>query len=270
MFNNKDSTVFKRNYVPQADGLALVSIGGITVTVVDDPFWRRFAQQWEPDTERIYQSVIKPDAVVLDIGAWIGPTLLFALACGAQEIYAVEPNPDSFQKLSRLIRLNPQLADRVTLINSAISAHSGSVTMGLAAGDEDTSMFGICRQGHNQRTQEVAATTLDGLINDHGLDQINLIKIDIEGAEAMLCNDLEILSRRQQLCIHLSVHVPFFASNADKPAFADSLKNFLIYDDRGEKLQHQQLKQRLLCEAIHPPWGTRHGNFFELLLLTNE
>jgi hypothetical protein len=139
--------------------------------------------------------------------------------------------------------------------------------MGLAAGEEDTSMFGIRRQGHQDRNVQVSATPLHQLMKDYELGEIDLIKIDIEGAEVMLSKDLEILSRRQQPCIHLSIHVPFFPQTGDKPAFAKSLEDFVVYDDRGDLLEHGQLRNRILCETMHPAWGTQHGNFFELLLL---
>ena len=268
MFFNSDFTIFNRKYVPKANGQARVSIGELSVTVIDDPFWQKFAQGWEPDTLRIYQSCLKQGATVVDIGAWIGPTLLFALACGAEHIYAIEPNPASFEKLKSLVDLNPRLADRITLINKAVSEQTGMVNMALAVNEEDTSMFGI-RTGEPQgRNVEVESSPLIELIDAHEIDKFDLIKIDIEGAEVMLHRDLEILSRRQCQCIHLSVHVPFFHERSDIQAFAGSLKNYTVYDDRGDLLQFEEVKFRLLSESSHPPWGTRHGNFFELLLHT--
>ena len=268
MFNNSNITLFNRKYVQQADGFARISMGEITVTVHDDPFWQKFAQRWEPETERIYQSCVRPGSTVLDIGAWIGPTLLFALACGAKTIYAIEPNPGSYQYLKSLLELNPNIADGITLINKAVSAQTGILNMGLPKDEEDTSMFGIQARSSPSQNLQIPATTLGRLIQDYDLNAIDLIKIDIEGTEVLLYEDLQALSHGQQPLIHLSVHVPFFPENADKHAFTHSLKNFTVFDDRGEPLSHEELVNRITTESLYPEWGTKHGNFFELVLVT--
>ena len=269
MFDNNNITLLNREYVCTANGFAQVSIGDITITVEDDPFWQKFAKGWEPETERIYQAYVKPGSTVLDIGAWIGPTILYSLACGAEIIYAIEPNPQSYTILKHMIKLNPQIKNRVTLINKAVSSQSGSLNMGMAKDEDDTSMFGI--QSHDSDFQgvQIEATTLRKLIQQHQLNNIDLIKIDIEGAEVLLHQDLQALSQQQQT-IHLSIHVPFFPQTADKVAFANALKNFTVYDDRGETLSHDNLTDRLMTESSHPDWGTKHGNFFELLLLSKH
>ena len=255
-------TLFNRDYAPQENNLAIVTIGNINVIVPDHPFWAKFAQGWEPDTERIYQSSIQEGSTVLDIGAWIGPTLLFSLACGAEKIIALEPNPHSFLPLTQIIKLNPKLDEKVNLLNQAISDKPGSLKMGLAQGESDTSTFGI--QGDEI---EIQTTTIDTLINQYNLKKIDLIKIDIEGAEVLLSGDLKRLSKKPGQKIHLSIHIPFFPESADKRSFAQAFKNFTVFDDRGDQLSHQILEQRLLTEQTHPDWGTKHGNFFEVLLI---
>ena len=259
---DKDITILKRNYIPFADGLGAVSIGSVELVVVDHWFWPRFAQGWEPDTQRIYQGAIKPGATVLDVGAWIGPTLLFALASGAEKIIAVEPNPDSFSMLQKIIELNPGIEQAITLVNLAVSSKPGVLKMGLSKGESDSSMFGMQNQGI-----EIQTTTLRQLIRDHNLDSMDLVKIDIEGAEALLTDDLIMLSRLRQQLVHLSIHVPFFPDGTDLTAFCDAFKDFDIYDDRGEVLTHAELIKRLLSKKTQPLWGTKHGNFFELLLM---
>lgn len=261
VFDN-NITLFNRDYKPQENDLATVTIDDLKISVPDHPFWAKFAQGWEPDTERIYQSSIKAGSTVLDIGAWIGPTVLFSLACGADKIIALEPNPMSFLSLKQIIELNPQLNEKATLLNQAISDKSGSLKMGLAEGESDTSTFGI--QGDQI---EIQSTTINTLIDQYDLEKIDLIKIDIEGAEVLLSDDLKRLSQKPGQKIHLSIHLPFFPKSADKRCFAQAFKNFTIFDDRGEQLSHQILEHRLLTEQTHPDWGTKHGNFFEIFLI---
>lgn len=251
-----------RQYDLLNEELGKVSIDDLELVVPNHPFWRKFADGWEPDTERIFRSLLGPGSVVLDIGAWIGPTIIFALSTGASKIIALEPNPNSYRRLKKIIELNPSITERVTLVNRALHTTPGKLKMGLATGETDTSMFGIAGSEY-----EVDTISLGALLQEHQLENIDLVKIDIEGAEAFLHEELEQLSQQTGQAVHLSVHVPFFPEEIDKNQFADSFSNYKIYDDRGEKLSTQLLRHRLLSKESHPQWGTQHGNFFELLLV---
>lgn len=254
-----------RKIEPIGQGVARVSMDNFEILVPEHPFWSRFAQGWEPDTERIYREFLKQGSVVLDIGAWIGPTLVFALYCGATKIIALEPNPDSYSSLQQLVALNPDIADRIALLNRALHPNSGRLKMGLPENESDTSTFGIGGEG-----LEVDTITFDWLMREYALDKVDLIKIDIEGAEALLANELEQLSHRTGQVIHLSIHVPLFPEAANKHLFAGCFSRFKIFDDRGERLSHAVLQQRILASEQYPEWGTQHGNYFELLLIAGE
>ena len=252
----------ERYYEPLDEEIARVSIGDLEILVPEHPFWARFAKGWEPDTERIYRENVKQGSVILDVGAWIGPTLIFGLYCGASSIVALEPNPTSFARLQKLVALNPDFNARITLINRALHSRPGKLDMGQIRGEEDTSMFSISGNG-----VEVETISLFSLIDDYRLDQIDLIKIDIEGAEALLLDELQALSDRAGQVIHLSVHVPMFPETSDIERMARVLSAFSVTDDRGDRLQPEELHARLTTKERFPEWGTQHGNFFELLLV---
>jgi FkbM family methyltransferase len=254
-----------RKYEPLGQGISKVSMDAFEILVPEHPFWSRFAQGWEPDTERIYRKTIKEGSVVLDIGAWIGPTLVFALYCGATKVIALEPNPNSFSRLERLIALNPDIADRVTLIDRALHPTPGKLKMGLPENESDTSTFGIGGEG-----VEAETISFNSLMRKYAPGNVDLVKIDIEGAEALLAAELRQLSRRTGQVVHLSVHVPLFPETADKELFANSFSGYDIFDDRGERLSQSVLQQRVLTIESHPEWGTQHGNFFELLLIARN
>ena len=252
----------RRQYQTLDNQTGEVSLDGSTFRVPHDSFWPRFARGWEPESARLYESTVAPGSVVLDIGAWIGPTILFALARGAERIIALEPNPESFSALERLLSLNPELASRVTLVNAALSNSPGNLSMGMPMDDDDSSRFGLGGKGI-----EVRSVTLPQLMGEVSVTAPDLVKIDIEGAEALLARDLESLSRRRGQVVHLSVHVPLFPLDVDRDLFASSLAGFIAYDDRGEALSTEELRRRITSEDSHPFWGTRHGNYFELILI---
>ncbi len=268
--------MFKRAYIQHDNHSGTVTLDDIQMRVVHHDFWYKFAQGWEPDTERIYREYVQSGATVLDIGAWIGSTIIFALACGAQKIIAFEPNPDSFAVLQRLIERNPQYAARVTLVNQAVGASVGRLSMGLAYGENDTSTSGIVGDDFTVET-----TTIPLIRSQYNLSEIDLIKIDIEGAELYLADALAELggaavgsAGHNGQVVHLSVHVPFFPQHGDSEGdvkkFIAAMAGFAIADDRGAFLSQDEFAARILSTQKHPPWGTQHGNFFEVVLVGNS
>ena len=253
---------FVRRYDQLNESVGFVTVNEFRIQVPHNPFWKKFACGWEPETERIYQRFVLPGSTVLDIGAWIGPTILFALACGAGRIVALEPNPGSFRAIESIIKDNPILASRIELIGKAVSDKSGIVSMGLPPGEMDTSTSSLSGNDF-----EAKAVSLVELQEKFDAGNISLIKIDIEGAEAMLGDGLSLLAARKYQAIHLSLHVPCFPAGTDTNHFIRSLSGFDIFDDRGTYLSHKALSERINTTNSHPEWGTRHGNYFEVLLL---
>ena len=251
----------RRSCLKLKNGNMKVIVGEIEAIVPENDFWETFARGWEPDTERIYRTHVMPGATVLDVGAWIGPTLLFALACGANRVIALEPNPQSHAAILRILALNPRLAESVTLLNRAAGPENGLMVMGLPAGENDTSTWGIGGEGPG-----IPTTTISRLYRVFELERVELIKIDIEGAEALLAEDFRWLSQQPGQVIHLSLHVPLFPESTDIFEFADAFRGYHIQDDRGHPLSQDEFTQRLSSSSENPEWGTRHGNFFEVLL----
>ncbi len=70
---------------------------------------------FELSTVRAYQRILRPGAIVLDIGANIGAhTLHLARAVGTEgKVWAIEPTDYAMGKLKTNIALNPELAPRI-------------------------------------------------------------------------------------------------------------------------------------------------------------
>jgi FkbM family methyltransferase len=88
--------------------------------------------------------------------------------------YAVEANPTLFE----LIKPHPQLA----VYNLAIAGTPGRIPLHLSTNPEASSILAVPAGGRRQSV-EVDAIRLDGFLQMAGLNHVDLIKCDIEGAE---------------------------------------------------------------------------------------
>jgi FkbM family methyltransferase len=111
--------------------------------------------------------------VAFDVGAHWGETTLKLLqAFPGVEVYSFEPLPESFATLAQVTA-----GSSVHAVNAAVSDKSGTLTI---ARDEVTSRAGV--DGSGERL-EVRAVTVDEQVREHGVERIDLLKIDVEGHE---------------------------------------------------------------------------------------
>lgn len=110
--------------------------------------------------------------LIVDAGANVGYSSAFFLTRFPEaRIIALEPDPDNYETAKR--NLSPW-GDRVTLLQAALWSAPGTVSL-----CEGTDGWGRqVSQGDGVR-----AVTMPSLIEDYGLDSIDLLKVDIEGAE---------------------------------------------------------------------------------------
>lgn len=106
----------------------IIEYNEISFSVKKHAFWNTFDDEWELDTKRLYEQYATPDKKILDIGAWIGPTVLIGYANNAKHIYAIEADPRS----AHILKVNCHTSlidDRVTIINRCIYHTSYEIQM---------------------------------------------------------------------------------------------------------------------------------------------
>lgn len=123
---------------------------------------------------------LRAPEVVVDLGAHIGATVLFfAMRFPRARIVAVEPDPVNFAKLRRNVGSMLQ----VTLVNTAVTERNGTITL-YSAGRLDGWKSASTRPATRwQQPVDVPSTRLDDLLADARITDVDLLKIDIEGAE---------------------------------------------------------------------------------------
>jgi FkbM family methyltransferase len=124
-----------------------------------------------------------PDgATVIDLGANIGAFAIYAATTARDAIvYAYEPMAEFFRLLQHNVGLNG-LASRVTCVNAAAAA--GQASRALIVEPEGRLFPALAEPGLvGDPGALVPCTTLANVITTHGLDRVDLLKIDCEGAE---------------------------------------------------------------------------------------
>ena len=130
-------------------------------------------------------SRIVPGFVFLDIGANVGgySMAMAALAGPGARILAVEPQPRIFERLVFNIRQNP--FGTVKAVDCAVADRNGEVTLFIDPRNQGESSVKIV--GSTGQSQlKVPARTLFDLVTQQGVDHVDAIKIDVEGAEDLI------------------------------------------------------------------------------------
>ena len=148
---------------------------------------------YEPETMAAIRRLVQPGMTALDIGAHTGfVTLLLASRVGKTgRVFGFEPVPENFRLLEKNVRSNP--LPQVRLVQLALSDQGGAATLtrnpvndgGHSIGDQHQNPDFAGRDLEQLQVQ-VPTQTLDGWLADQGIDRVDFIKIDVEGAEGLV------------------------------------------------------------------------------------
>ncbi len=126
--------------------------------------------------------------VLIDVGAFVGSYTLIGCREGATVI-AIEPEPSNFEILLRNVKENS--CANVKVLNVAAGASSGRVAI-----------YGSSMLASIKREEKVVSYVdvrpLDEIIDEAGLDRIDVLKIDVEGAEVDVLRGAENTLRRSR------------------------------------------------------------------------
>jgi len=156
-------------------------------------FWAAISgENYEPELKAFLHK-LAPGSVVVDLGANIGAyTLRAARAIGAESlVFAVEPIPSIFQNLLENISINR--FSNVVALNSAAGEASGVARLNLGASGYNASSIVRPESGESI---EVDVISMDDILEKYDVKRLDLVKMDIEGAEAMAIRGMRSSLRR--------------------------------------------------------------------------
>lgn len=136
----------------------------------------------------LFKSALRPGMNVLDIGANIGYYSLIAAKAGCI-VYAFEPDPRNLEYLRRNLIAN-RVAGSVTVVNKPVSDQVGSEVFYQHPSLLESSLYSDLAFG---AATSMPTTTIDDYFPDN---VVNVIKLDIEGAEIRALRGMERLLAR--------------------------------------------------------------------------
>lgn len=213
-------------------------------------FWK--FKSWEKNTYKIFDKFLDSDHSYIDIGAWIGPTILYGAQI-AKKVYAVEPDPVAFKELEKNVSLNPELKEKIILHKKCLNSTPGKVKFGnMVRGGNTTSSLLFA---DSKTSWIVDGITFNEFIKENTIHDCNFIKMDIEGGEAIVLPTMKEYLEKNKPVLYLSMHPPFFQSPTEDITKIFNILSVYknIFLDTGEKIKLNDLltKHRLTkCYAV--------------------
>lgn len=171
---------------------------------------------------------------ILDLGANVGFSSAWLLsAFSGARVVAVEPFAPNFAALE--INMAPY-GQRAHTLHGAVWSHCGRLRMHA---DDASGWAKQVEQTEDDRQGEIQAWDVPALMEIGGMETVDLLKVDIEGAEAAVFNDAarQWLQRVRNICIELH-------GRECSAAFFRSLEGFDYDLTRSEELT--------ICRNLRP------------------
>jgi FkbM family methyltransferase len=208
--------------------------------------------------DRLVCAALPPDGVFVDVGANVGIHTLAAarqLAAGGGAVLAFEPHPANYGSLVRNLENNGL---RHVIAENLGLADAPAVLTGTASAGEGN--WSLASQGEYQF--EVELVRLDDYLTDHPLPRLDVMKIDVEGAEVRVLRGGRATIRRFHPLIVFEVCPAWLGRMQSSPA-----ELFAELHAQGYTVHHlpgRAWGRRLQVSDLA---GMRPGDFVNLVAL---
>lgn len=224
--------------------------------------WRfEVLMRWtERESVKSCRRLIRPGMTVADVGAHIGyyTRLLSELVGPSGRVFAFEPEPENHAVLVANLAANRYR--NVEASDAAVSDRVGTATLHLSPGSSNHSLLSGYTQAQGAR--EVRTVTLDSFLSDRGVERLDFVKIDVEGAEPLvLAGMLRTISRSPALSMLVECNPQALAcAGASPDDLLDSLRrmHFTVESVAPDATSAVDNTVNLLCSSEVEPGPRGH------------
>lgn len=199
---------------------------------------------YEEDSSFMFREFIDPGSNVIDIGAHIGfYSLIAAEKVGPSgRVFAFEPEIENYKWLKKNVDLNGY--QNVKIVTKAVTEKSGSINLWIGNSSGSHSIYQNFSEtkgnNSNQNTQIVDTVSIDDFLESQGWPNIQVIKMDVEGAEKLAFEGMQELFKRQE---HLKIIFEYNRLTFEENGI-DSMAFFKILLDNNFTLFHVSKKNK--------------------------
>lgn len=165
-------------------------------------------EEVEREELAFYRATVRSGMTVVDVGANVGTlTLLFAELAAPGGVHAFEPGVATFAKLEAALAeagTANVIANRWALAGRPgplrLNSYDGPFHPFSTLADRPLAAYGV--DAGPARQEDVEATTLDAYCEEKGIATVDLLKIDVEGAELQVLQGAErMLGEKRIGCV---------------------------------------------------------------------
>lgn len=200
---------------------------------------------FEPTLSDVVCKIVMPGDTCLDVGANAGYfTLLMAERVGsAGKVIAIEAAPGNVTQLKRNVALN-NFADRVQIVGAACSDTAGQMMFYVHPANDMLCRLELPKKGEldywlmgkKWQAVSVRADRLSVLAGD-AAQNVSFIKLDIEGFEHRVVNEILQNYLNQRLCIAIEAKAPHVRETLEP----FEREGFFVYDLQNDyKWMHEK------------------------------
>jgi FkbM family methyltransferase len=206
-----------------------------------------YLRRYEASETAFIASALRPTDVCLDVGANVGYyTLLMARVASEGKVHAFEPDPVNHGLLSVNVALNR--LSNVVLNQVALGSEPGESTF-VVADDRAFSSFKDTGRQVVREVTSVPVTSVDEYVVRGGIPRVDVMKVDVEGAEGVVVEGAASLlgdaSRRPRLLM-LELY------SANHRVFGESIDGIV------ERLERSGYEPFVIENGRRTPFGTKH------------
>lgn len=191
-------------------------------------------KEWENYTHEVFDKVSDLDKIAIDLGGWIGVTSLY-LSKKFKRVIVVEADSIACEALRKNLITNN--CENVDVIEKCVfNGTKEKVSFGKNSyhyAPLGSSMSQI-KEVHEFDDYEISTVTLRELEKLCGTDELGFIKVDIEGGEENILEDLFEICELKKCVLLLSFHLGWWSdSNLDRfECFRK--RQYKVYTETGE------------------------------------
>jgi FkbM family methyltransferase len=187
------------------------------------------------------------DSVVIDIGGFKGEWAFHISKKYGCKVHIFEPVRSNYYAILK----KSWWRRKISLYRLAISDKTGTINFFLTPNADGHSVIDRSKSSKKKKVKKipVKSITLEKFFNDKDLSNVDLIKMNCEGAEIEILNSIDSILAKKIQQITFSGHAPKITNIEDHEA---ALKHIRNVGYSVEEYSNKQVSNRYYCRRLIP------------------